>query len=246
MSADSPFLRAALACASRGWHVFPVTPGGKRPAFHREARCPRTGPCADGHLKPEQRATLDADRIRRCWAAGPYNVGIACGPSGLVVIDLDPPKPGERPPGEWGQPGINDGADVFAAVCEQAGQPFPFETFTTRTRRGGWHLYFTAPAGLRLANSTGGTPRGLGWRIDTRAHGGYVLAPGSFVDLPDGTGWYSVIYDTPPAPLPGWLSERLSARPAPSSPLGCIPTPLTASATRPATPGPHSKGRAGA
>ncbi|MGP4029171.1 bifunctional DNA primase/polymerase [Actinomadura sp. 3N407] len=229
MNAPTPdqLTAAALDCAARGWHVFPVTPGGKRPAFHREALCPRTGPCAGGHLKPEQRATLDPDRIRRCWTAGPYNIGIATGPSGLVVLDLDKPKPGETAPAEWDRPGINDGADVFAALCEQAAQPFPFETFATITRRGGWHLYFTAPPGLRLGNTTGRQRNGLGWCIDTRAHGGYVLASGSHVALPDGTGPYRTVHDVPPAPLPAWLTDRLNAapQPTPAPPLECSPNP---------------------
>ena len=50
-------------------------------------------------------------------------------------------------------PGITDGADVLAALCERHGQPFPSETFMVRTRRGGLHLYFTAPPGVRLGNT---------------------------------------------------------------------------------------------
>jgi hypothetical protein len=79
-----------------------------------------------------------------------------------------------------------------------------------RTRRGGLHLYFTAPPGLRLGNTLGRSERGLGWLIDTRGRGGYVVAPGSFVDLPDGAGRYEVAYDRPPAPLPDWLTAVLA------------------------------------
>ncbi|WP_370027732.1 bifunctional DNA primase/polymerase [Planotetraspora sp. GP83] len=89
--------------------------------------------------------------------------------------------------------GVNDGADVLAVLCEQAGQPLPFDTFTVRTRRGGLHLYFTAPIGGPVLGNTQGSRGGLGWLIDTRAHGGYVVGPGSVVDLPDGTGPYEVI-----------------------------------------------------
>ncbi len=37
-------------------------------------------------------------------------MGLATGLAGLVVIDLDTPKPGEVPPPRWAQPGITDGA----------------------------------------------------------------------------------------------------------------------------------------
>jgi hypothetical protein len=212
---------AALQSAARGWHVFPLRPAGKRPAFprHVAADCDGTDPwCRTGHRGWEPRATTDPGRIRRAWAGAAYNVGIATGPSGLVVIDLDQPKPGETPPPRWAAPNIRDGADVLAALCEAHGEAFPSETFMVRTRRGGLHLYFAAPPGARLGNTSGRNPNGLGWLIDTRAHGGYVVAPGSIVDLPDGTGRYEVVYDRAPAPLPAWLAGLLTApRPAPAS-----------------------------
>jgi len=210
----------------RGWRVFPLRPGDKRPAFpdHDAAHCTGTDPrCRGGHTGWEPRATTDPGRIGRAWAATPYNIGIATGPSGLLVIDLDKPKPGEVPPLEWALPGITDGADVLATLCERHGQPFPSETFMVRTRRGGLHQYFTAPPGTRLGNTSGRSERGLGWLIDTRGRGGYVVAPGSFVDLPDGTGRYEVVYDRPPALLPGWLTALLTAPPADPR-LGCRST----------------------
>ncbi|MEV8635832.1 bifunctional DNA primase/polymerase [Streptosporangium sp. NPDC051023] len=193
-------LRYALAAAARGWHVFPVATGDKVPL---------------SGFRWKQHATTDPEVIGRIWARQPFNIGIACGPSGLVVVDLDLPKPGEQVPDRWKQSGVSDGADVFALICEQAGQPVPFETFTVRTRRGGTHLYFTAPDGITLHNTTGDEGNGLGWRIDTRADGGYVVGPGSVVDLPDGVGAYEPIYTPPLAPLPGWLAERLTPAPLP-------------------------------
>ncbi|TDB85590.1 bifunctional DNA primase/polymerase, partial [Actinomadura sp. KC216] len=170
----------------------------------------------------ENRATTDPDRIPRCWTTGPYNIGIACGPSGLLVIDLDTSKPGQHPPPPWDtEPGINDGADVFAALCEQAAQPFPTDTLTVATPSGGMHLYFTVPGGAaaNLRNTTGRHVTGLGWLIDTRGGGGYVLAPPSTVQGRP----YRLVTDLPPAPLPEWLSALLSARRAPS-PLECPPS----------------------
>ncbi|MFI6743704.1 bifunctional DNA primase/polymerase [Nonomuraea sp. NPDC050451] len=185
----------ALAAAARGWHVFPLTPGDKVPLKG---------------WKWKEHHTTDPDTISRFWNSTAFNIGIATGPSRLVVIDLDTPKAGEQPPPPWNQPGVNDGADVLAFLCEQAGQPLPLETFQARTRRGGTHLYFTAPEGLTLGNTSGAKGQGLGWLIDTRATGGYVVGPGSFVTLPDGTGTYEAIHTINPAPLPHWLTERLT------------------------------------
>jgi hypothetical protein len=204
---------AALDYAARGWHVFPLRPNTKRPALHHPTHCPATGACADGHAGWEQRATTDPTRIRTAWSAGPFNIGIATGPSGLLVVDLDMPDPGEDPPASWDQEGIRDGQDVFAAVTEQAGQPYPGDTLTVATPSGGVHLYFTAPPGIELRNTGGDRGRGLGWKVDTRAHGGYVVAPGSIVNGQR----YRVLLDQPPAALPDWLVDRL--RPAPLPPV---------------------------
>ncbi|MEU9856364.1 bifunctional DNA primase/polymerase, partial [Streptomyces sp. NPDC047974] len=92
MTAAPGTLQAALDAAARGWAVFPLRPGTKRPALHGETRCPRAGACAGGHVKWEDRATTDPERITRAWTQAPFNIGLATGPSGLVVIDLDMPK----------------------------------------------------------------------------------------------------------------------------------------------------------
>ncbi|WP_078950870.1 bifunctional DNA primase/polymerase [Streptomyces viridochromogenes] len=196
-----PLLASALTSAERGWPVIPLHPQAKRPAGHAERDCPRTGRCADGHRKPEQRATTNPDLIHATWATRPYNVGIATGPAGLLVIDLDVCKP-EEPKG------APDGATSLAALCERTGQTVP-TTYRVRTARGGEHLYFTTPKGVRLKNSA----NRLGPHIDTRAWGGYVVAPGS--TTPDGT--YEVAHDASVAELPDWLAALLTEphKPAP-------------------------------
>jgi hypothetical protein len=218
-------LHAALNAAARGWHVFPLRPGTKRPAryFHDEQRCDGTDPrCRDGHAGWEPRATTDPGRIRRGWAGEPFNVGIACGPSRLVVVDLDTPKPVDTPPPEWNLPGIRTGADVLAVLCGRAGEPYPADTWTVSTPSGGTHLYFAAPPGGPALRNTQGAAGGLGWLVDTRAGGGYVVAAGSVIDRRP----YTVTCDTPPAPLPGWLTERL--RPAPLPPQRPVDVTLPA------------------
>ncbi|WP_326619170.1 bifunctional DNA primase/polymerase [Streptomyces anulatus] len=190
-------LTVALGAAERGWHVFPLRPRDKRPALHGETACTGTGDCAAGHRKWEQRATTDPDRIRSAWSAGAFNVGIATGPSGLAVVDLDPVKAKDPK-------GTPDGVTSLQALSERAGQTVP-ATYRTRTASGGHHLYFTAPGGgARLGNSAGR----LGTHIDTRAHGGYVVGAGSI--LPGGA--YEVADPTEPVPLPEWLYALLRPR----------------------------------
>ncbi|MFI9011016.1 bifunctional DNA primase/polymerase [Actinosynnema sp. NPDC053489] len=213
MDSRDELMRHALAAAELGFHVFPLRPGEKIAALHSEKRCPRTGACRDGHAKPEQRATTDPAVIERCWSAGPFNIGIATGPSGLVVIDLDTRKsPDDVPKDGWNRRGIVDGHDVFTAVCQEAGQPVPWETRTVRTARGGTHLYFRAPSGVELRSTEGDKGNGLGWKVDTRAWGGHVVGPGSVTP----NGGYTVTDDTPPAELPAWLVQRLTPKPPPA------------------------------
>ena len=217
-------MSAALRAAERGWHVFPIRPGRKKPpALHgdtKERPCPRTGMCRDGHQGWEQRATTDPDRIRRAWATGPFNVGIATGPSGLVVVDLDVPKsPDDLPPQRWQIEGIGDGHDVFTAVCQQHGQDVPWDTYSARSARGGTHLYFAAPPDVRLT-LTEGDINGLGWKVDTRAHGGYIVAAGSIT----GDGAYAVTDDRDPEVLPLWLATLLTPKPRQAKPIVRIET----------------------
>lgn len=206
-------LYAALDAAERGWAVLPLRPGAKRPALHGGVVCPGIGDCAGGHRKWEERATIDPDRIRRAWGDLPFNVGIATGPSGLVVVDLDMPK---------GRSSADtpSGVTTFRALCERAGQAVP-TTRTIRTASGGVHLYFTAPPGTRLGNTAGR----LGKRIDTRAWGGYVVAPGSLTP----TGAYAIVDDTPPIVLPDWLYARLTVRQASRAPMAAPSSALASS-----------------
>ncbi|GGQ82004.1 bifunctional DNA primase/polymerase [Streptomyces asoensis] len=201
-------LNAALDASAHGWHVFPLRPGTKRPALHGEQACPRTGPCAGGHRKWEERATTDPDRIRATWSHGPFNVGIATGPSGLLVVDLDMPK-------DKHSSDAPDGAATFGALCERAGHTVP-ATYRTRTASGGTHLYFTVPDGIRLTN-TAGT---VGELVDTRAWGGYVVAAGSTTPA----GPYEALCGPETVPLPGWLQSILQPAPrAPQAPSGALP-----------------------
>jgi hypothetical protein len=196
-SAD--LLAAAQYMAACGYPVFPLVPGGKQPAIKNW----------------EQRATTDPGRVRRCWTHGPaYNIGLATGPAGLVVVDLDVAKPDKPDPD-----GFRHGLEVLALLANDAHQDLPTDTRTVSTTSGGTHLYFTAPTGTPYRNTAGKAGR----LIDSRAHGGYVVAPGSVVNGRP----YTLVNRAPAAPLPAWLAELLNPAPLPAPPTA--PTALRAS-----------------
>ncbi len=208
-------VQAALDYAARGWHVFPLVPYTKKPACpaHTAARCDKSDPyCRHGHTSWEDRATRDPGRIRRAWSNRPYGIGIACGPSRLVVIDTDVSKPGAGAPSPWGPTGIRAGDGVLANLAADAGQKLP-ATWTVATPSGGFHRYYQAPAGIRLGNTAGK----LGWLIDPRGRGGHVVAPPSRLLR----GRYHLIDGYPdPVPLPDWLTHLLretATRPQPAT-----------------------------
>jgi hypothetical protein len=209
-------LDAALCAAAAGCYVFPVRPGSKIPALHGARDCKRTGACAGGHQGWEQRATRDETQIRTWWRH-PFNIGIAAGRSGLLVVDLDDAH-GETPTDDrWS--GARHGRDVLAMLAEQAGQPLPTDTLHVLTPTGGSHLYFRVPAGASFRN----TASTLGWKIDTRADGGFIVGPGSVRR----EGTYRVARRGPIAELPGWLATALTPPPPPTPTATAIALPDT-------------------
>ena len=110
---DNPVLRAALACARKGWPVFPCQPGLKTPAT------------ANGHLD----ATTGRAQIRQWFAGHPeLNLAVATGAPGPDVLDLARTGP---EPDVWDtlwplrQARLTDGAAAFID-----------------TPSGGLHLYY--------------------------------------------------------------------------------------------------------
>jgi hypothetical protein len=192
---EQALLRAALSLAARGWHVFPCAIGGKQPALRDNWQ----------HL-----ATISPHRVHRWWSRLPYNIGISCGPSGLVVLDLDMPHRKQAPAYEPASAVC--GADELARLCHDHGQPLPRGTFTVRTPSGGYHLYFSV-SGTDVRNSAGK----LAPLIDMRAAGGYVIGPGSQVS----GRRYVVTHAAPPLPLPEWIAALLhEPRPEPDAERG--------------------------
>lgn len=132
-------------------------------------------------------AIKDAEAIHRWWSQSPnVNIGIATGePSGLWVLDID---------GE-------EGEDSLKALEAAHGALPP--TMEVHTGGGGRHLYFALPQGLDISNSAGK----VGWKIDVRGNGGYVVAPPSVHKSGRKYEWSVDSLDTP-AHAPAWLISR--------------------------------------
>jgi Bifunctional DNA primase/polymerase, N-terminal len=165
----------ALRLAELGWQVFPLRPGDKRPL--------------PGFTNWEKRATTDPGQIIQWWTEAPYNIGIATGTSGLLVIDCDTSQDTDSP--QWCLVGEN---------VQIAGKALP-RTLTVATPNGGRHLYFSAK-GRSLSNSVGK----LGRHIDTRGNGGYVVGPGSVLEA----GYYRIVSRRSVAELPDWIADALT------------------------------------
>lgn len=245
-------LDTALWCAEQGRPVHPSAPGRKTPAANcgrcrdqphsaQECRCIPAGRWCHGF----HAATTDPRRIGAWWTEQPrFGVGVACGPAGLVVIDVDAhpaplPKPDRLPPGiripaSVPLGGLQHGFHTLALPAALRGRQDPSQDSTTlrvRTPSGGLHLWYAARPGHLWRCSTGtNAKRALAWQVDVRAHGGYIIAPGTTTAL----GTYTACGPVRrPAPLPGWLAaelERTSHRPASAAPPPPTPEPSRARA----------------
>jgi hypothetical protein len=182
-------LQSALSLAGRNWHVFPCVPEGKRPALRGDW---------------QDHAITEPARIRAWWTDVGYNIGVACGPSGLVVIDLDITREAREQCSNESQRPVLPGAAVLEALFDQHGEPYPPPTYTVRTPSGGQHLYYAAPCSP-VRNSAGR----LGSHIDVRANVGYVIGGGSW----NGERAYTVQDGRALMPLPPWIADLLANQP---------------------------------
>jgi hypothetical protein len=140
----------------------------------------------------------------------PYNVAIACGSAGLLVLDLDSPG---VPADARGQ--RRHGRQVLAELVQAVGAENPTATYTVATPTGE-HRYLTVDAD-RPGRCTTGV---LGPDVDTRAIGGYVVAAGSVRLVEGRRRYYRVVSPDGlgPVPAPGWLLAALDPTPAAGSP----------------------------
>ncbi|WP_141658792.1 bifunctional DNA primase/polymerase [Carbonactinospora thermoautotrophica] len=255
-------VRLALELAGHGWHVFPLSSTSKRPL----ANCPA---CRDGAHRIEdcpclpagkwchgvRAATTDPARIAAWWEREPDAVpGVAAGPSGLVLLDVDthgadPPADPARgllpgidlasepvPEALWRDRGrFRDGRDALRLLAQVRGGTRPWPTdpahrpVVVATPSGGRHLWYRAPApNLRQALGE------LAWQVDIKAGWNYGIAPGAVT----ASGRYQVLSGNVAAPghMPAWLAREVTrvATPRPTRPA---PVPLP-------SPGPRGRGPA--
>lgn len=190
---ESTMLRAALAYAGMGWAVIPLhTPNGNGCSCGR----PDCGNSIGKHPRItdwENQASSDQATIRGWWRQWPdANVGIACGPSKLISIDLDIDE---------GYDGLETWRDLRAQhQIDDEG------ALVNLTGSGGQQLIF-ASNGWDLGN----TARKLGPGIDTRGSGGLFVAPPSIHRTGKAYAWEVGAHpgDIKPAPIPEQLTRLL-------------------------------------
>lgn len=210
-------LQAALSAQQAGMHIFPVARGQKVPhpaASYRDQAGVQHG--------WGETATNDFNQIVQFWTTvDPHaNIGIACKPSRLLVVDLDLAKADANLRGtEWEYMhtvfGMRvDGSDLLdemAYKLADADEDHGLfrETLRVRTGSGGIHLYYRWPDTWPTI-SQASPVKGL---IDVRGnggqYGGYVLGPGSRTDA----GVYEVEHAaTIPTP-PAWIARMVAEKP---------------------------------
>ena len=165
---------AEWACryADFGWHVLPLYPNQKEPY----------GPFVSNGWYG---ATDDLATVFRWWAAIPtLNIALACHPSGIAVLDIDP---------------RNGGDEGWVGLTNMLGE-LP-QTLTAFTGGGGRHHLFRHPGGtLRSKAGTG---------VDVKDYGYIVLAPSIHPDSRQAYQWLN--WGTPLGELPKAWKEHLAA-----------------------------------
>ncbi|MGW7445034.1 bifunctional DNA primase/polymerase [Kitasatospora sp. NPDC054795] len=221
-------LAVARWCAAQGWPVHPLAPGRKTPPANcrpcqesphspTDCPCPAAGRWCHGF----HAATLDQGVLTAWWRVNPdFGAAVACGPAGLVVIDVDnhtdvvPARdrilPGIPIHEDVDLDGLENGYHTLALLAALRRAPDPTtdeETLRVRTPSGGLHIWYQDRTDRRFACSTGSSAgRALAWQVDVRAHGGYIVAPGTVT----AAGTYTPLPGArTPAPLPEWLAEEL-------------------------------------
>ena len=198
---DPPvMLQLAHAARARGWRPIPLDhPHARGSAKDKDGN--PTG-CAGAHTNipcdgergkhpcgnwGTQSASEPGDGMLQLWFGNePRNIGIACGPSKLVVLDEDEVGALER-------------------LASRLGKTLP-RTYRVRTGRG-WHYYFAAPTHRVVGNRAGALKA---HHIDVRGGkggGGYVVGAGSL--HASGRTYRAEDEAAPLAELPDWIVDLI-------------------------------------
>ncbi|MBI3242335.1 MAG: bifunctional DNA primase/polymerase [Chloroflexi bacterium] len=188
--AGDSFLAWALRYAAMGWHVFPLRPKTKDPITTHGFKD----------------ATTDPAKIRQWWTHWPTaNIGLACGLSGLAVIDPD----GDEGRATWERLKAEHG------IVES-----PLTSITPgKIEDGQWtgpgcHLIYQG--NCKSKNDA------LGAKVDTKSDGGYIVLPPSVhPDHPEGPPYQwadeSQLTIAPPS-LPPIIAELIAQADQPVDP----------------------------
>jgi hypothetical protein len=181
----SPMEQAAQEYARRGLAVFPLT-------WVREGKCScNKDKCGNIGKHPLtmhgfKDATTDPKKITKWWTDWPSaNIGIACGVSRLVVVDVDP---------------RNDGDSIGIPELQRQHGSLP-ATLTSLTGGGGWHYVYKVPVGHILPRCW--VPPDPCSGVEIKADGGYIVAPPSLHEL--GAYRWDVGQPDNPEDAPEWL-----------------------------------------
>lgn len=177
----SVFADAALNYAARGWAVFPVRPGDKKPFVGSHG-------CSE--------ATIDPERIKEWWSRAPEaNVGVATGRiSGVYVVDVDRK---------------NGGVGNFEKLCAAAGGLEP--TLLSITGSGGWHLWYEYDPNGPVSGTAGRIAPGVDTRGNGNYVVAPPSLTSPAVHPPAGGKYYWHDPEAPIGRLPEWIAERLRA-----------------------------------
>lgn len=186
----TPLQHAAAELAANGYHVHPLRPRAKVPAT------------ANGFKD----ATRDQRQIGEWWTSTPTaNIGIACGASRIVVLDID----------------TKAGADPREILCgvDRAGAPV-IGTGIAPERSDSYPQSLTGRRGVQVyfRGDMASTSRLTIPGVEIKGAGGYIVSAGSM--HPCGVEYVGQV---PPAselpPVPDWL--RALVRPSDPRPRPC-------------------------
>lgn len=203
-------LHHALTAQSRGLWIFPVQPMGKTPH-------PAAGQWG-------LTATNDRARIEYFWTRiePRANIGVACKPSQLLVVDLDIPKEPNKLNGtQWaymhGAYGpMVTGVDLWDEMAFKLGTNGPQgpHTYAVRTGSGGLHLYYRWPSFWPKTSQSSPAKGVIDVRGNGGQYGGYVLGEGSVT----AAGRYECQHLSAPTLPPDWIRHLFTEKPPPPKP----------------------------